>query len=174
MRLNTPAILLLLAVVSLCVITGFVIARKLKLKQAGYALLVVVAVIIRLFNGLGNQISFQRIEYLNINFIPFMEMSQTPATYSEYIMGFAYSFSCALAIGIFMSATLTGKQTKNKLMTSLVISLFCEILTLFLKFLGISMGAYYDTASIIFATVGCLLGAYIFMLASKMRKGSKQ
>lgn len=50
MRFFTSAILILLAIVLLCVICGFTLARKLRLKQAGYAVIISAAFIFRLFS----------------------------------------------------------------------------------------------------------------------------
>ncbi len=174
MRFNTPAILVLLAIILLCVICGFTFARKLKLKQAGCAVIIAATFIFRLFTGLGSQFSIERLGYTNESLIPFSGIISLPIAASQYITGFVSSFVFALSLGILLPVLLSKKTDKGKLTVVLCTALAVELVVALLNLFGISMGAYFDTACILFCAAGCLLGFYIYTLVKKMRNGGKK
>lgn len=171
MRFFTSAILILLAIVLLCVICGFTLARKLRLKQAGYAVIISAAFIFRLFFGLGSQLSFDSVEYIGRNFIPFANALSVPEAISEYIPGIVSAFVFALSLGIFLPAIMNKKTAKGQLVATVCATLTVEVIITLSNIFGISYGSSYDTACILFAIAGCLLGYYIFTLIRKMRNG---
>ena len=63
------------------------------------------------------------------------------------------------------------KTAKGQLVAAVCATLAVEVIITLSNIFGISYGSSYDTACILFAIAGCLLGYYIFTLIRKMRNG---
>ncbi len=172
MRLNTAIFLTMLAFALICVALGFAFARKLKLKQVGCAVILVAALFYRLFIGIGEQFSFDDVEWIGYNPIPFAAMAGLPESY--YFNGFAAAFILALLWGIFAPVLFNLNSTGKYVTLTVCVVLPVELLILILYFIGISMGVRNDTAAIIFSAAGCALGYYINRLFVKLMQNKER
>lgn len=170
--------------IAIVLIAAFLIARRLNLKQFAVAVVLAVAAIFRIVEGLGDSVGFPpALQYINrFNFIPFAKLFFVPGEGSwssteahlYYLIPILVDLAAAFGLGILwgLLAPILFKitTTKKYIKTTLFILLPIQLLVNLSHLFYMSYSEHFDIGSYILMASGSFLGWMIFNKVKYRRK----